>query len=85
MHDNKGRIKGLALGAELVGRTLFLHSHLHMHTHMHINPLTKLNNRHSMQAHTKTRVYKFQFIGIMKNEAATERNPHKPLCTVVNS
>lgn len=74
MHDNKGRMKGLALGAELVGQTPFLHSQLLMHTHMHIDPLTKQNNRHSEMSacqHTKLCVQKFQSI------AGKKKQPHR--------
>lgn len=47
VHDNKGRMKGLALGAELEGQTPSLPSFLPMQPHMHIEALTKLNNRPS--------------------------------------
>lgn len=47
VHDNKGRMKGLALGAELEGQTPSLPSFLPMQPHMHIKALTKLNNRPS--------------------------------------
>lgn len=54
----RGRMKGLALGAELVGQTSFLHPHLLMHTHARLllsrNAEQKtLRNEHTA-AHTVT-------------------------------
>lgn len=53
VHDNKGRTKGLALGAELVGQTPFLPFSLLSHnTKMLFNSLTKLSELCTWQ-HTK--------------------------------